>query len=414
MTVPRLSACRVCGWPALTTVLDLGTLAFCGVFPLAVDLETVPTGPLELVTCDACGLAQLAHEYPPADLYGDHYGYRSGLNAGMVAHLREIATEAWEYAAPAADAVVVDIGANDGTLLHCYPATARRWAFDPLIAKYADYYAPGIVRVPAFATPGMPLTNVSIVTTIACFYDMPDPVGVAQSIADMLRPGGIWSVEVADLDAMIEHLAFDQIVHEHLEYYRVADLLAIGHRVGLSCLKITHDATNGGSFRCLFRKGDEASGRLHGAPPAPPIDWLAFKARIDAAVAALRGFLDRAKAAGETVWGYGASTKGNVLLQLASVTPADVSGIIDVNADKDGHVTPGTGIDIWYWRGALITAANPLPEYFLVLPWHFRAGILAREADYLTQGGRFVFPLPRLEVVGPLPAARADADTWIL
>ena len=397
MTPPRLSECRACGWPSLTSVLHLGTLAYCGLFPKPG--ESVPEGPLELVTCDACGLAQMGHVYPIGDMYGDSYGYRSGLNPTMEAHLKEIATEAWRIAQPRPGETVVDIGANDGTLLKCYPKSVKRVGFDPLTDKYRQYYAVDITRVAGFFD--MPLRDVAIVTSIACFYDLPDPVGVAQAIADMLRPGGVWSVEVADLHAMAEHSAFDQIVHEHLEFYTADDIDSIAQRVGLSLRHSDYNATNGGSVRLVYTKGGPHSIDR----PREAIDWASFRKRIDKRVNDLRTFLEDAKRAGRVVYGYGASTKGNVLLQMAGVTPKLMPAILDANPDKAGCVTPGTNIPIVFHDKPLSHLRTAL-DTVVVFPWHFRDFVLEKEREFLGQRGTIVFPLPTLQqITGPIGEA---------
>lgn len=397
MTIPPLTACHLCGWPHLTRVLDLGTMALTGVFPRPG--QDVPEGPLEVVTCDACGLAQLGHVYPLHELYGAHYGYRSGLNPTMVAHLRSIAEDAWRLAAPEPGDFVVDLGSNDGTFINLYPDSVTRIAFDPLLPKYAEHYRTGVEPFPEFFTPAsalkVPQGRAAIVTSIACFYDLPDPVGTARAIARLLKPGGIWVVEVADLDAMIRNMAFDQIVQEHVEYYRGGDILGMARRAGLSYVRDVQNDINGGSCRFVFRKGglDIPEFTIERV-----IDWPAFQHRIDRACVALRQFLEDEHDSGRTVWGYGASTKGNVVLQRAAITPDLLPLILDANPDKDGCETPGTHIPIRFEDRPLV-AVPGRPETVLVLPWHFRDFIIQKEREFLRQGGRLVFALPTLEVV---------------
>jgi hypothetical protein len=391
---PKISTCRLCGWAGLRTVVDLGTMAYTGYFPKPG--EVVPEGPLEIVECESCRLAQLAHEYDPAEMYGPTYGYRSGLNPSMVEHLRGVALDAWKYAKPEAGDLVVDIGANDGTLLGFYPDSVKRIAIDPLCEKYADHYKPGIARAGVPYTPSNGIAFVGygqakIVTTIACFYDFADPVGVARSIYGILRDGGVWIIECATAESITSG-AWDQINHEHTLYLGIRQLVEIIERADLRIIGYGKSDVNGGSVRIVCQKG--------GRWPAVGTDlkwgngftvWGGVQERIDADCAKLRHYLESAKRDGRRVIGYGASTKGNAVLQRAGVTPELIDEIVDVNPDKIGSVTPGTGIPI--------AASSPSPSAYLVLPWHFEKFIVEKEREFLQHGGELIFALPKFHRV---------------
>lgn len=394
----RIGCCRLCGWRGLTTVLDLGTMAFTGIF--AKPGVEVPRGPLELVECESCGLVQLAHEFPLDLLYGNAYGYRSGLNPSMSEHLRGIALEAWRIARPDVGDVILDIGSNDGTLLNAFPSSANRIGYDPLADKYAEHYAHGIVRhselFTARSVDVVGRNRAAIVTSIACFYDLPDPVGFARAIWQVLKDGGIWILEMATTED-IAGMAWDQICHEHQEYYSEQHVAEILYRAGFERLSMAHNNANGGSVRIVAKKVQQRAVTPLVSNPQQH-QWNGLSERVRATCSAIKAHLEREKAAGRTVWGYGASTKGNVLLQSAGIGPDLLPLIVDANPDKDGCVTPGTGIPIKYdsrpqWNGPSV------PDAFLVLPWHFRDFIVKKEVGFLARGGELIFALPEFQVV---------------
>ncbi len=407
-----LSCCRLCRGTQLQALLDLGQQYLTGVFPK--DRQAPLTcGPLGLGRCADCGLVQLLQTYDLAELYGQHYGYRSGLNQAMVAHLRATAAALQQQVGLRAGDSVLDIGSNDGTFLGSFaPGQYRLLGMDPSAAKFRQYYRPDIALVPEFFSAASYArqhggTPARLVTSIAMFYDLPDPLAFARDVASILAPDGLWHTEQSYLPAMLAANAYDTVCHEHLEYYALAQLVRVAEQTGLKIVALAANDVNGGSFAVTL---------AHRAAPYPAATaavarWLAqeralgldterplsaFQERVVAHRAHVRAELARLHAAGRRVLGYGASTKGNVLLQYCGITPDLLPAIAEVNPDKFGAFTPGTGIPI-IPEGE---ARAQRPDYFLVLPWHFRRTLVQREAAYLQAGGRMIFPLPQWEVVG--------------
>lgn len=402
--------CRACTSTATFEVLDFGDLAFTGVFPLPG--EAVPTGRLALMVCDDCGLVQLADEFPPDILYGSGYGYRSGLNAGMVAHLTRTVNRI-ERMVDMTQATVLDIGSNDGTLLGAYTTPQlSRIGIDPTSGKFAEFHDPGMLAVERFfdadAFWSVSKRPARVVTSIAMFYDLPDPIGFAKDVFRVMETDGLWHLEVAYSPAMLRNTAYDTICHEHLEYYSLGTLSSILAEAGFRIISATTNGTNGGSIAVTAAK----AGSRRWQPDTTLVPWLLDmerQQRVDRAETWLRfsiavrqtqrnlsDLLFDLRASGATISGLGASTKGNVLLQTTGIGFDLLDTIGDVNPYKYGRVTPRTRIPI---ESEAATVARR-PDYLLVLPWHFREGITRSMSSYLADGGKLIFPLPDIEVVG--------------
>lgn len=388
-------------------MLDLGEQALTGVFPK--DRETIITkGPLRLVKChgatDCCGLVQLAHTYNPNEMYGVNYGYRSGLNKSMVKHLGD--KVAWLLKRRPLDAgdLVLDVGSNDGTTLGFYPETVDRLGIDPTSGKFAQYYKPGVTRVADFFTAVTFRRTVGerkarIITSLSMFYDLPAPLEFARDIASALADDGVWHLEQSYLPLMLETNGYDTVCHEHVEYYGLTQLQWITSRAGLRITDVEFNDVNGGSFAVTVAKGQgDAPIVAEILAKERALDslatWQEFGERVARHRAQLRSLLEQLKAEGKKVYGLGASTKGNVLLQYCGIDAGLLTAIAEVNPEKFGCVTPGTEIPICSEAEAHATK----PDYFLVLPWHFRTTFLEREAAFVAAGGKLLFPLPKLEV----------------
>lgn len=387
-----LTACRICRAGAFEPLVDFGTPAQGGRFP-PVGVEA-PRLPLRVVQCRACGLVQLGDDVPLTLLYGDHYGYRSGLNVSMVEHLSDLVRQEvprWVGDLRPGDAVL-DIGSSDGTLLGYYRPEVRRVGIDPSLGQLRRFYQPGIEAIEGFFG-DVPITGpFRVVTTIAMFYDLPDPVTFAAQVRDVLAADGIWILEQGYWPEVVRVGAYDVICHEHLEYYRLADLQRIMQTVGLTICAVTFNAVNGGSFRVVVSRSGPPGDLTAILAAEARLDLDAFRRFVAAHGRRLRLMLEACVRDGLTVYGYGASTKGNTVLQHAGIGPDLLPCIVEVSDAKRGCWTPGTHIPI------VLTA--PEPDAYLVLPWHFRESILRRERAYLARGGRLLFALPEIEIVG--------------
>jgi hypothetical protein len=409
-----LESCRICGHRELAPILDLGEQALTGVFPCSV-AEPITRGPLQLLKCHgegSCGLVQLRHSYDSAEMYGANYGYRSSLNRSMVQHLGAKVAGLLERFPPAPGDLVLDIGSNDGTLLSFYPEPLRLVGMDPTAAKFREFYQPRIEVIADFFSASAFAARfggakAKVITSIAMFYDLNDPTAFVRQIAEVLDDEGVWHFEQSYLPLMLARNAYDTVCHEHLEYYALRQIEWMLARCGLRLLDVELNDVNGGSFALTVGKvgsrhtaNAAAIDRVRAAEAAAGLDTLApyraFEQRVFAHRAALLALLQRLAGEGATVFGYGASTKGNVILQFCGLTAAQLPCIAEVNPGKYGCVTPGSHIPIVSEH----EAHERRPDYLLVLPWHFRENLLAREKEFLARGGRMIFPLPEIDIVG--------------
>jgi NDP-4-keto-2,6-dideoxyhexose 3-C-methyltransferase len=406
----KITACRICGNTNLARVLDLGDQALTGVFPRSKDIK-VATGPLRLVKCfggeEVCGLLQLEHSYALGELYGENYGYRSGLNPSMVAHLHQKVRRIREMVDLRDGDLVVDIGSNDSTTLQAYPnAGLILLGIDPTGVKFQKYYPEHIQLLPEFFSSALlrkafPNRQARIVTSFSMFYDLEDPLGFMGEVREILADDGVWVFEQSYMPTMLETNSYDTICHEHLEFYALRQIKWMTDKAGLRIINVEFNDVNGGSFSVTTMK----SAGDHVLPPkvrsildaelAKGLDSLAPYAEFSARVAATRrqflSFLEQARASGKKVMALGASTKGNVFLQYCGLTERDISFVGEVNDDKIGCYTPGSLIPII--RESEMLAMRP--EYLLVLPWHFKKFFLAKER---LSYGKLVFALPEVEV----------------
>ena len=405
-----IETCRLVGSRNLISVLSLGHQALTGVFPKSRETE-MTRGPLELVWCPESGLLQLAHSYDANEMYGENYGYRSGLNQSMVQHLvRKIHTLERSADVKPGD-TVLDIGSNDATSLKAYTVSGlTRIGIDPTGARFKQYYPNDIALVSDFFSSknfwAVAKHKAKIVTSIAMFYDLEDPVGFAQEVAEVLADEGIWHFEQSYMPSMLRVCSYDTICHEHLEYYSLAVVRGILDAADMKIVDVQMNAVNGGSFAVTAAKKssnvycndavvDWLLGQEERMGLGTPRPYRDFEERVYRHRADLTRLLRTLVAEGLKILGYGASTKGNVLLQFCGFTEKDIPAIAEVNPDKFGAFTPGTLIPIV----SEAEAHGMQPNYFLVLPWHFKEGILAREQEFLARGGKMIFPFPEIEIV---------------
>jgi SAM-dependent methyltransferase len=410
----EIKQCRICGNSNLVVILDLGEQYLTGVFPAKISPD-LSKGPMQLVKCMGrgfCGLVQLRHSYAATEMYGDTYGYRSGLNRSMAEHLRSINDYVRELSTPNREDLVLDIGSNDGTLLACYPTDGPKLVgIDPSARKFQKYYRPDIDLIVDFFSASLFRNHfgerkAKIITSVAMFYDLEQPQSFVDDVAAILADDGVWYLEQSYLPSMLRTNSYDTACHEHIEYYALRQLEWMFERAGLRIIDVVLNKTNGGSFgvtvvkakNCLNanRVAIEALNRCEleiGLDSLKPFEefWL----RVLRSREELLSFFSQVQRENKRIAGYGASTKGNVLLQFCGITPEMLPYIAEVNEDKFGCFTPGSWIPI-----VPETQAREMkPDYFLVLPWHFHDGVIKRESDFRQNGGTVVFPLPTLELI---------------
>ena len=344
-------------------------------------------------------------------MYGENYGYRSGLNGSMVTHLNQKVKYLENMIELDSSDFVLDIGSNDATLLKAYIGNHKKIGIDPTGKYFQEYYTDDIILIPDFFNKEVFVKNFShqkakIITSIAMFYDLDDPRKFVKDIEFCLADDGVWHFEQSYMPSMLRTDSYDTICHEHIEFYSLKVVKDLLESCNMKIIDVITNEVNGGSFSVTASKTNSSYdvntsiinwmlNREKDLELSTTKPYFEFKKRISYRKKHLVELINSLNKSGKKVFGYGASTKGNVILQYCGLTSDQIPYIAEVNEKKFGSFTPGTLIPIISEKEA--KAKNP--DYFLVLPWHFKPYILDREKDYITKGGKFIFPLPYIEII---------------
>lgn len=420
MHVSKRATCRFCGSWALTPIISLGEQFLGSTFvrnDAAVELPTRRV-PLDLMRCDpqldehACGLVQLRHSYPKQLIYGN-YWYMSGVNQTMRDALSEIINRAKQFVSLCVGDIIVDIGCNDGTLLSAFdlpgcdligfdPASNLTKPDEPFL-RIMDFFSEQSFRKIRGET-----ARAKIITSIAMFYDLEDPAAFVHDVASVLHQDGIWIMQVADLPGMLTTNMFDNICHEHLLYLHLAPIERMLTDAGLQLVDLEMNSVNGSSYRLFIRHRNgpqpttEGYTRIQARRMAEfnmkldePTPYELFSEHVVCNRHSLHYLLQFLKQEGKLVIGYGASTKGNVILQYCEIGADLLPYLADRNPRKHGARTLGTDISIISEE----EARSMSPDYFLVFPYHFLPEMLDREKEFIARGGRFIVPVPTVRLL---------------
>ena len=406
----KIKKCRLCDSKKLSNLFSLGNLSFTGKFPKS-NKSNVPRDYLDLVMCKKCKLVQLDRGFNPNYLYSSDYGYRTGINKTMTKHVELVANEAVKLAKPSKNDFVLDIASNDATLLNFYNKQLNTVGVDPLIKKHKKFYSKINYKLSDFFSYNLLEKNnldkkYKIITALSMFYDLNNPHSFVKDVAKILHKDGIFILEHADLLSIIKNCLFDTICHEHLEYYSTKIIINLMKINKLRVFNIKPNPTNGGSMRYFichnnskYKNNQKILSSILNQEKKYKLEtvktYLNFFKKINLVKKKLKNLLKNIIDKNYSIHGYGASTKGNVLLQYFGLDKRLIDCIADKNPQKFNSYTPGTKIPIVSEE----FSRKIKPNYYLVLPWHFKDEILKREIKIRKKGTKFIFPLPVLKIL---------------
>lgn len=408
------SPCRFCGAQLRTTFVDLGVSPLCQTHISPEQLELAePFYPLHAYVCDACLLVQLRQFVPPDEIFTE-YAYFSSYSASWVEHARRYAHAMIERFGLGPASSVMEIASNDGYLLQHFvargvpvlgiepAANVARVAQDKGIPTTVRFFGTDTARAIA-AEHGRPdlLLGNNVLAHVPALNDF------VAGMRELLAPGGVITMEFPHLLRLMEQNQFDTIYHEHFSYLSFFVVRRIFAHHGLTIFDVEELPTHGGSLRIYARHaandalpvGERVAALLQREQDAGLLSidgYRGFGARVDATKRAVLAFLIEAKERGQRVVGYGAPGKGNTLLNYCGIRTDFLDFTVDANPYKQGKYTPGTRIPIL----APEAIRDARPDYVLILPWNLKEEI-TRQAGYIREwGGRFVVPIPQLQVLG--------------
>ena len=407
----KINCCRSCKSKKLVNLFNLGKQSFTGIF--LKKNNKIPKGNLTLVMCKLCSLVQLGDNFNLKIMYGSSYGYRTGLNASMVKHIQNKADFLKKISNVKRKDLIIDIGSNDGTMLNYFlkKKNYNLAGIDPTINKFKSFYKKKIKKIPNFFNKKLvdkylKKEKAKIISSISMFYDLPNPLKFAKDVYSSLHNEGVWHLEQSYAGSMLKQNSYDTICHEHLEYYSLKSIKYIFDKAKFKIIDISFNEINGGSFAITVAKKQSKHKEIHSKIQKilnfekknninSPKKYKQFFKTIKLEKKKLIQSLKTLKRNKKKVIGYGASTKGNVILQFCNINTDLLQQVCDVNIDKEGTFTPGTNIPIVDER----KAKKDNPDYFFVLPWHFRKFILKKEKITIRKGTKFIFPLPKFQIV---------------
>ena len=403
MEIVEHTSCRLCGSDKLTEAFSIGN-QFINDFVDKKDIGKGRKAPLDLVMCDNCSLIQLRHTAPQELLYSGFYWYRSGVTETMHKALTDVARAAEQEVDLRAGDVVLDIGANDGTQLTTYS--------DPDLIKIGCEPATNLIDSLREVTPhamhdfweydsykkhldtwGLPVDKkAKVITALGMFYDMEDPNQFVRDATYALDEDGVFIAQLMCLASMLDKNDIGNICHEHIEYYSLKSLQYLFENNGLEIYKIEENLVNGGSYRLFCRHYGEGSIEYDENYQLQHL--LEFKKRIDSNRDQCVDFIKNEVAQGKKVYIYGASTKGNAVLQYYGLDTELISGAAERSPEKFGKYTIGSWIPIFSEEEARREA-----DYFFVLPYAFFDEMYEREEEWRAGGGKFILSTPEFRVV---------------
>jgi len=405
----KIKTCINCKKNKLVKIFSLGKLCFSGRFAKSYK-ENIPSEKLNIIFCKNCKLVQLDRSFNPNYLYGDGYGYRTGINKTMTDHVKYTVKKISKLVNINKFDCVLDIASNDGTLLNFYPSKVVKVGIDPLVNKYKKYYKninhkiSNFFNIKDIKKLGLK-KKFKIVTALSVFYDLRNPNKFLKEVKQILDKEGVFVLEHADLYSILKNNIFDTICHEHLSYYSSSIIINMMKKNGLRVFSHEFNNINGGSSRyyiCHMNSKYKSNKSIKhilnkelkyklGLPKTLQI----FFKKIIKLNTKLVNLIKKIKKNNQIIHGYGASTKGNILLQFCKIGNKEIDFIADRNILKFNLFTPGTKIKIISEKDSRLIK----PNYYLVLPWHFKKEILNREMKIRKKGVKFIFPLPKIEII---------------
>ena len=406
----KIKKCRICNSKLFFDLFSLGKLSFTGKFPKNLK-DKIPKDFINLVMCKKCKLVQLDRNFNPNYLYSQDYGYRTGINSTMTKHVEHVANEAVKLSKLKKNEYVLDIASNDGTLLNFYSRKFITVGIDPLINKYKNYYKNINFKVSNFFSLKVLKKKrlnfkYKIISALSMFYDLKNPNLFVKDVKKVLHKDGIFILEHADLLSLFKYTLFDTICHEHLEYYSSKIIINLMKKNELRVFDIKNNDINGGSSRYFICHND-AKFKINKKKITNILNqekklklesrnsYLKFYKKINLIKDKTKKLINNLVDKNKIIHGYGASTKGNVFLQYLEISSKKIPFIAERNPLKFNKFTPGNYIKIVSEKKSRIQK----PDYYLVLPWHFKNEILKREIKIRRLGTKFIFPLPILKVI---------------
>lgn len=415
MTSTKISNCRFCGNSSLIPCIDLGDQYLSSVFPKDLSYhDNIQKLPLDLVLCkkrdDSCGVLQLGHAFDMSKMY-EEYPFTSSTNSSMSKILKDVLESALAYVNLNENDVVLDIGGNDGTLLSflkdknydliCIDAAKNiKPVFNSDRFRIVnDFFSENVYKSTTDK-------KAKLVFSIAMFYHLSDPVQFSKEIANCLEDDGIWVIQMAYLPSMIKTTMYDNIVHEHVGYYAADHMQWIIEKAGLEIFDVTLNDVYGGSFRVFLKKKGNpkypVSDRLYKVLQDEKeigiydvVTYVNFMKHVEKTKTDLIELCKKIKTQGKRIWVYGASTKGNTILQYCEINNDLIEAAADSNPFKFGKYIIGADIPI----KTEDEMHKVKPEYLLALPYSFIDGFIKRESDLINTGTKFIVPLPDVRVI---------------
>jgi hypothetical protein len=413
-----MSKCRLSG-KETKCVFDLGNL-YMSDFVKGTEAPRYGKGSLKMMLCEESGLLQLDEPIPSEKMYGK-YWYRSGINDTMRKKLKDIVDVCLDSVPTKEGDVFLDIACNDGTMFDFVPNHLIKIGIDPAeesfreeAAKRSDVAIRDFFSAESYKKTQYGHIKPKIITTIAMFYDLDDPYPFVNDVKEILDDNGLWVLQLSYTPLMLKQLAFDNICHEHVCYYSLSSLKYLLDKAGLDIVDCTLNDVNGGSFRVFVMKKESDKSHFRCKQERDVADFRVaslleyektlglnkpetyenFYSEICKLKEKTVGFIKEEVAKGKKIWGYGASTKGNTLLQWYGLDNKYIEGIAEKSTYKFGLKTAGTNIPIEPEE----EMRKADPDYLLILPWHFVREFVNREKQFIGKGGKFIVPCPKFLV----------------